>query len=148
MSQDLAGLTQARAVWDFTTGDERRFCDRLSEAGYVSASTIMGLENVLDRTEGFAAGQVGSSAMPHKMNTLSCERVNGLAVVTRGYLSMIGELAARPGRIGSRNRIAACSRANSSSPANGRLICWPMMAHRSPSKGEGSCGRRNSARPR
>lgn len=29
MSQDLAGLTQARAVWDFTTGDERRFCDRL-----------------------------------------------------------------------------------------------------------------------
>jgi hypothetical protein len=28
----------------------------LSEAGYVSASTIMGLENVLDRTEGFTAG--------------------------------------------------------------------------------------------
>jgi adenylosuccinate lyase len=44
-------------------------------------------------TEGFKAGQVGSSAMPHKMNTRSCERVNGLAVVVRGYLSMIGELA-------------------------------------------------------
>jgi adenylosuccinate lyase len=44
-------------------------------------------------TEGFRAGQVGSSAMPHKMNTRSCERVNGLAVVTRGYLSMVGELA-------------------------------------------------------
>jgi adenylosuccinate lyase len=44
-------------------------------------------------TEGFAAGQVGSSAMPHKMNTRSCERVNGLAVVLRGYLSMVGELA-------------------------------------------------------
>lgn len=27
---DCAGLTQARAVWDFTTGDERRFFDRLS----------------------------------------------------------------------------------------------------------------------
>ncbi len=44
-------------------------------------------------TEGFAAGQVGSSAMPHKMNTRSCERVNGLAVVLRGYASMAGELA-------------------------------------------------------
>jgi len=44
-------------------------------------------------TEGFRAGQVGSSAMPHKMNTRSCERVNGLAVVLRGYLSMVGELA-------------------------------------------------------
>jgi adenylosuccinate lyase len=44
-------------------------------------------------TEGFAAGQVGSSAMPHKMNTRSCERVNGLAVVLRGYASMVAELA-------------------------------------------------------
>jgi adenylosuccinate lyase len=44
-------------------------------------------------TEGFKAGQVGSSAMPHKMNTRSCERVNGLAVVLRGYASMISELA-------------------------------------------------------
>jgi adenylosuccinate lyase len=44
-------------------------------------------------TEGFRAGQVGSSAMPHKMNTRSCERVNGLTVVLRGYLSMVGELA-------------------------------------------------------
>src|SRR6185437_4169734 len=44
-------------------------------------------------TEGFRAGQVGSSAMPHKMNTRSCERVGGLAVVLRGFLSMVGELA-------------------------------------------------------
>jgi adenylosuccinate lyase len=43
-------------------------------------------------TEGFRPGQVGSSAMPHKMNTRSCERVNGLAVVLRGYVSMTGEL--------------------------------------------------------
>jgi adenylosuccinate lyase len=44
-------------------------------------------------TEGFKAGQVGSSAMPHKMNTRSCERVNGLTVVLRGFAAMTGELA-------------------------------------------------------
>jgi adenylosuccinate lyase len=32
-------------------------------------------------SEGFKAGQVGSSAMPHKMNTRSCERINGLAAI-------------------------------------------------------------------
>jgi adenylosuccinate lyase len=44
-------------------------------------------------TEGFVPGQVGSSAMPHKTNARSCERVNGLAVVVRGYLVMVSELA-------------------------------------------------------
>jgi adenylosuccinate lyase len=31
--------------------------------------------------------------MPHKMNSRSCERINGLLVVLRGHLSMVGELA-------------------------------------------------------
>jgi adenylosuccinate lyase len=44
-------------------------------------------------TEGFQPGQVGSSAMPHKMNSRSAERINGLLVVLRGQLSMVGELA-------------------------------------------------------
>jgi adenylosuccinate lyase len=44
-------------------------------------------------SEGFAKGQVGSSAMPHKMNSRSCERVNGLHVVLKGYLAMAAGLA-------------------------------------------------------
>jgi adenylosuccinate lyase len=44
-------------------------------------------------TEGFAPGQVGSSAMPHKMNTRSCERINGLMTVLRGHLTMAAALA-------------------------------------------------------
>jgi adenylosuccinate lyase len=44
-------------------------------------------------SEGFAPGQVGSSAMPHKMNSRSTERICGLAVVVRGHLSMVAELA-------------------------------------------------------
>lgn len=43
-------------------------------------------------TEGFRPGQVGSSAMPHKMNARSCERINGLAIVLRGHLAMVGGL--------------------------------------------------------
>jgi adenylosuccinate lyase len=44
-------------------------------------------------TEGFAAGQVGSSAMPHKMNTRSAERVNGFVTILRGHLTMAAALA-------------------------------------------------------
>jgi adenylosuccinate lyase len=57
------------------------------------ATTIRLMAGIELVTEGFQPGQVGSSAMPHKMNTRSCERVNGLAVILRGHLSMVGELA-------------------------------------------------------
>lgn len=57
------------------------------------ATTIRLMAGIELVTEGFKEGQVGSSAMPHKMNTRSCERVNGLAVILRGQLSMVGELA-------------------------------------------------------
>ncbi len=44
-------------------------------------------------TEGFRPGQVGSSAMPHKMNARSCERINGMHVLLRGYATMTADLA-------------------------------------------------------
>jgi adenylosuccinate lyase len=44
-------------------------------------------------SEGFKAGQVGSSAMPHKMNTRSCERINGFTAILKGYAAMIGEVS-------------------------------------------------------
>ena len=44
-------------------------------------------------SEGFAPGQTGSSAMPHKMNSRSCERVNGFHIILKGYLAMAAGLA-------------------------------------------------------
>ena len=44
-------------------------------------------------SEGFAKGQTGSSAMPHKMNSRSCERVNGFHTILKGYQTMAAGLA-------------------------------------------------------
>lgn len=56
------------------------------------ARTIRLMAGAETATEGFVAGQVGSSAMPHKMNTRSTERINGLQVILGGYAHMAGGL--------------------------------------------------------
>jgi len=44
-------------------------------------------------SEGRASGQVGSSAMPHKNNPRLSERVGGLFVLLKGYLTMVSEIS-------------------------------------------------------
>jgi len=44
-------------------------------------------------SEGKASGQVGSSAMPHKNNPRLSERVGGLFILLKGYLTMISEIS-------------------------------------------------------
>jgi adenylosuccinate lyase len=44
-------------------------------------------------TEGFQEGQVGSSAMPHKVNARNCERICGFSTILGGYVTMTGALA-------------------------------------------------------
>jgi adenylosuccinate lyase len=43
--------------------------------------------------EGFAPGQTGSSAMPHKVNSRSCERIEGFSTLLHGYLVMADQLS-------------------------------------------------------
>lgn len=57
------------------------------------ATTIRLMAGAELATEGFKAGQVGSSAMPHKMNSRSSERINGFMTILRGHLTMAGSLS-------------------------------------------------------
>ena len=57
------------------------------------ATTIRLMAGAGLASEGFKVGQVGSSAMPHKMNSRSSERINGMMVLLRGYNTMSADLA-------------------------------------------------------
>lgn len=62
---------------------------RLSSAPANLATTLRLMAGHELSTEGFRPGQVGSSAMPHKMNSRSCERINGFSHILQGHLTML-----------------------------------------------------------
>lgn len=66
---------------------------RLSSAPSSFAKTLRIMAGHELLGEGFAKGQTGSSAMPHKMNSRSCERINGFQAILNGHLTMISQLS-------------------------------------------------------
>jgi len=66
---------------------------QIASAPSSMATTIRLMAGSALASEGFKAGQVGSSAMPHKMNSRSSERINGMMVLLRGYTTMAADLA-------------------------------------------------------
>jgi adenylosuccinate lyase len=66
---------------------------QIASAPSSMATTIRLMAGFNLASEGFKAGQVGSSAMPHKMNSRSSERINGMMVLLRGYTTMASDLA-------------------------------------------------------
>jgi adenylosuccinate lyase len=66
---------------------------QLAAAPSSMATTIRLMAGAGLVSEGFKEGQVGSSAMPHKMNSRSSERINGMMVLLRGYSTMAADLA-------------------------------------------------------
>ncbi len=60
-------------------------------ASFATTLRLMAGQGLL--TEGFQKGQVGSSAMPHKMNARNCERICGFSTILSGYVTMTATLA-------------------------------------------------------
>jgi adenylosuccinate lyase len=68
----------------------------LHQAGAAGASFAMTMRLMAGAgllTEGFQEGQVGSSAMPHKVNARNCERICGFSTILAGYVTMTANLA-------------------------------------------------------
>jgi adenylosuccinate lyase len=60
-------------------------------ASFATTLRLMAGQGLL--TEGFQKGQVGSSAMPHKVNARNCERICGFSTILSGHVAMTGALA-------------------------------------------------------
>src|SRR5439155_5945483 len=66
---------------------------QIGAAGASAATTLRLMAGAGLITEGFQEGQVGSSAMPHKVNARNCERICGFSTILSGYVTMTGALA-------------------------------------------------------
>jgi adenylosuccinate lyase len=66
---------------------------QVGAAAASAATTLRLMAGVGLLTEGFQDGQVGSSAMPHKVNARNCERICGFSTILSGYVTMTGALA-------------------------------------------------------
>ncbi len=66
---------------------------QLGAAAASCATTLRLMAGAGLLTEGFQEGQVGSSAMPHKVNARNCERICGFSTILGGYVTMTGALA-------------------------------------------------------
>jgi adenylosuccinate lyase len=66
---------------------------QVGAAGASCAVTLRLMAGAGLLTEGFQEGQVGSSAMPHKVNARNCERICGFSTILSGYVTMTGALA-------------------------------------------------------
>ncbi|MBI4624699.1 MAG: adenylosuccinate lyase [Verrucomicrobia bacterium] len=66
---------------------------QLGAAAASGATTLRLMAGAGLLTEGFLDGQVGSSAMPHKVNARNCERICGFSTILSGYVTMTGALA-------------------------------------------------------
>ncbi|MBI5688648.1 MAG: adenylosuccinate lyase [Verrucomicrobia bacterium] len=66
---------------------------QIGAAAASAATTLRLMAGAGLLTEGFQEGQVGSSAMPHKVNARNCERICGFSTILGGYVAMTGTLA-------------------------------------------------------
>lgn len=66
--------------------------EQLASAAVNMTTTVRLMAGQGLMTEGFLKGQVGSSAMPHKINCRSSERIHGFGTILKGYAAMAAGL--------------------------------------------------------
>ena len=77
------GIKAARLATQVIQRD--RHADYLTTIAIIGSSLEKMATEIREAEEYFAPGQKGSSAMPHKRNPITCEKISGMARLLRGY---------------------------------------------------------------